>query len=105
MPTMPEARTGVEEAPPTPFIDPWLLKMAGYCPFIAVFSKNFYYNSIIVTTLDSLPFPLANVKRNNIRKVVIVFDEYLEALQRTKPRIRHVNIKRAWRVSQYSKRA
>ena len=71
--------------------------MAGYCPFIASFSKNFYYNSIIVTTLDSLPFLLANVKMNNIKKVNIVLDKYLEALQRTKPRIRQVNIRRALR--------
>ncbi|RLG75780.1 MAG: hypothetical protein DRO12_05115 [Thermoprotei archaeon] len=72
-----------------------MLKMAGYCPFIAAFSKNFYYNSIIVTTLNSLPFLLANIRRNNIRKVVIVFDEYLEALQRMKPRIRIVDVRRA----------
>jgi len=74
MPTISEVHLGVEEAPAIPFIDPWLLKMAGYCPFIAAFPKNFYYNSIIVTTLDSLPFLSANVKRNNIKKVVIVFD-------------------------------
>lgn len=85
----------MEETPAIPFIDPWLLNMAGYCHFIAAFSKNFYYNSIIVTTLDSLHFLSANVKWNNIKKVVIVFDEYLEALQMTKPRIRQVNIRRA----------
>ena len=83
--------------PATPFMDPWMLKMAGYCPFIAAFSKNYYYNSIVVTTLDSLPFLLANVRRNNIRKVVVVFDEYLEALQRMKPRIRLVDARRALR--------
>ena len=57
-----------------------MLKYAGYCPFIAASSKYFYYNSIVVATLDSLPFLLANVKRNNIKKAVVNFDEYLEAI-------------------------
>jgi len=40
--------------PPVPFLDPWLLKLSGYCPFVAAFNKSFWYKSIVVLTADSL---------------------------------------------------
>jgi len=67
--------------PPAPILDPWMLRLSGYCPFVAVFSKSFWYKSIVVLTYHSLPLALSNVIRHNIRNVIIVFDEYIKLLK------------------------
>jgi len=71
--------------PNVPFIDPWNLKLSGYCPFVAASSKRFWYNSIVVITVDSLKYALRRILNLGIRNVVVVFDEYLVHLKKKMP--------------------
>jgi len=68
--------------PPVPVLDPWVLKTAGYCPFIAASSKGYWYKSIVIVTAESLQFAIKNVLRHKIKRVVLVLDEYLVLLNR-----------------------
>jgi len=71
--------------PNVPFIDQWNLKLSGYCPFVAASSKRFWYNSIVVITVDSLKYALRRILNLGIRNVVVVFDEYLVHLKKKMP--------------------
>ena len=86
-----ENRRAWSRVPKVPFIDPWLVKASGYCLFQILWSKSLVHNSIVVTTLNALPLVLRAVKRAGVTKVILVVDEYLEALMRSKPVIRQVN--------------
>jgi len=79
--------------PPAPVLDPWILRLSGYCPFIAATSKSFWYKSIVVVTADALWFALNNIIRHNIRNVVLIFDEYLMHLAR-KAKVKRIDLRR-----------
>jgi len=83
--------------PPAPTLDPWILKLSGYCPFIAASSKAFWYKSIAILTSDALWFAMNNIIRHNIRNVIIVFDEYLIHLAR-KAKVKRVDLKKVEKV-------
>ncbi len=91
-PLLAENRRAWGEVPKVPFIDPWLAKASGYCLFQMLWSKSLVHNSIIVTTLNALPLVLRAVHRAGVTKVILVVDEYLEALMRSRPVIRRVSV-------------
>jgi len=68
--------------PPVPALDPWVLKFSGYCPFVSANAKSYWYKSIVVVTADSLFFALKKVLSYKIKRVILVFDEYLVMLNR-----------------------
>ncbi len=90
-PLLAENRRVWSKVPKVPFIDPWLAKASGYCLFQMVWSKSLVHNSIIVTTLNALPLILRAVRRAGVTKAILVVDEYLEALMRSRPVIKQVN--------------
>lgn len=90
-PLLAENRRAWGKVPKVPFIDPWLAKASGYCLFQMLWSKSLVHNSIIVTTLNALSLVLRAVHRAGVTKVILVVDEYLEALMRSRPVIRQVN--------------
>jgi len=79
--------------PPVPVLDVWNLKLAGYCPFIAASSKSFWYKSIVVVTADSLAFAVKNVLRHKIKRVIVVFDEYLVMLNK-RGKVKQIDVKK-----------
>ena len=87
-----EHRKAWSRVPKVPFIDPWLAKASGCCPFQMLWSKSLVHNSIIVTTLNALPLILRAVQGAGVTKVILVIDEYLEALMRSKLVIRRVDV-------------
>jgi len=93
-PLLAENRRLWSKVPKVPFIDPWLAKASGYCLFQMLWSKSLVHNSIIVTTLNALPLILRAVQRAGVTKVILVIDEYLEALMRSRPVIKKANIAR-----------
>ena len=80
--------------PSVPVVDPIMLMRAGYCPFRALFSRNFIHNSIIITTYSSLPIILKAVERAGIKKIILMVDEWLEYLYRKRIRIKKISEKR-----------
>jgi hypothetical protein len=68
---------GWRRLPPAPVMDTWVLKLAGYCPFISASSKSFWYKSIVVLTYNSLGYALRQIARHKIRRVILVLDEWL----------------------------
>ena len=82
------------KVPPIPVLDPWLLRLSGYCPFIAGFSKSFWYKSVVVITYDSLWYALRNIERYGIRNVILILDEYLVHLYKGRGVLKKIDIDR-----------
>jgi len=91
-PLLAERRKAWEKVPKVPFIDPWLAKASGYCLFQMIWAKSLVHNSIVVTTLKALPLILRATRRAGVTKVILVVDEYVEALMKSRPTIKQVDI-------------
>ena len=77
--------------PTIPLADPIMLMRAGYCPFRALFSRNFIHNSIIITTYSSLPIILKAVEHAGVKKIILMVDEWLEYLYRKRIKIKRIS--------------
>lgn len=83
--------------PPVPVLDPWILKISGYCPFVSSFSKEFWYKSVVIVNSSSLWFAISNIIRHGIRRVVLIFDEYLVHLMR-RGMVKKIDVKKLEKV-------
>ncbi len=91
-PLLAKNRKAWSKIPKVPFIDPWIAKASGYCPFQMLWSKGLVHNSVVVTTLNALPLILSSAQRAGVTKVILVIDEYVEALMRSRPTLNQIDI-------------
>jgi len=53
----------------------------GGCPFLALFNKNFYYKAIVFLPLTLLSLAVKRVLSFNIKRIIIIIDEFIEGFQ------------------------
>ncbi|MEM4675811.1 MAG: hypothetical protein QXM12_05920, partial [Nitrososphaerota archaeon] len=74
-----------------PLLDPWALKLSGYCPFAVSRNDGFIRNSIVVTTLHSFLYYFSRlVPKFGINKVILVFDEVFEIYEKSRTVVREI---------------
>lgn len=79
-----------------PLMDPWMLKVSGYCPFSVSRNKRFVYNSIVVTTLHAFIHYFSwLVPRYRINKVILFLDEVVEIYEKSRVVVRELEVE-AW---------
>ena len=68
--------------PPVPVMTNDILVESGFCPFKAMFHKNFYYKSVVLVPYELLEVVVSQIRRFRIKGVVFIVDEYLDAMVR-----------------------